>query len=156
MTRQSFQFIKVALFSSLIAIGAVSTTAAAGDGLQRHRHTSSCNHSYEPDYAGKITIDGYTSRIRADRPMLRQIATAFRKAGYRAWIDGNQVEVDYGYCKPSVRWSTDLYRANFNWSYGDLCISLRKHRKYSYRGQSRRQHRPIRVARRSIGWGYCD
>lgn len=163
MKRQANQLVKAALMSALIVIGGVSSAASAGgDRGDRggrgggHRHNDTCGHHYSPEYAGRISIDGYSTSIRSDRPMLRQIASAFRNAGYKARIRNGRILVDYGYCKPMVRWSTDRYTARFRWdhSYGELSISLNRYYSYSNRHQGRR--RPIRVARRSIGWGYCD
>ena len=154
MTRKSNPIVKAALISALIVIGGASSIASASD-RGHHRHTASCVHN-ESRYAGRITIDGYSTRIRSDRPMLRQIARAFRKAGYDAWVSNGCVQVDYGHYRPNVRWSQDGHRARFNWDdyYGELSISLR--RSYSYNTHPRGRRKGVRVARRSIGWGYCD
>ncbi len=156
MTRQSNQIVKAALISALIVIGGASSIASASD-RGHHRHTASCGHD-ESRYAGRITVDGYSTRIRSDRPMLRQIARAFRKAGYDAWVSNGCVRVDYGYHRPHVRWSQDGYRARFTWDdrHGELGISLRK--SYVYNTHPHGRRKGVRIARRTLGWGwgYCD
>lgn len=155
MYRQANQIIKAAILSAFIVIGGASSAATAGRDRGHHRHTDSCG-CISPEYAGSISIDGYKTRIRSDRPMLRQIAGAFRKAGYRVRVVDGRVRVDYGYCRPSVRWYTDRYKARMNWDYDyhELSISLRR---YDSHYDRRRGHRNgVRIARRTIGWGYCD
>lgn len=158
MKRQRNQLVKATLIAVFV-IGGISSAASAGGnrgGHGHHRHSSTCGCQQAPQYAGKITIDGYSTSIRSDRPMQRQIAGAFRKAGYGARVNNGRVVVDYGYCQPTVRWSTDRYRARFRWdhSYGELSISLSQ---YSRNNDWRRnRRRPVRGVRRSIGWGYCN
>ena len=160
MSRQASQIVKAALFSALIVIGGASSIASAGGerggGRGHHRHNDSCGHSYQPEYAGRIVIDGYSTSIRSDRPMNRQIVKAFRHAGYNARIRDGRILIEYGYCEPIVRWSRDRYNARFRWDrhYGELSISLNRY--YSYNRHHRPRRRPVRVSRRSIGWGYCD
>lgn len=155
MQRQQNQVIKAVLIAAVVMIGGASSVAAAGGDRGHHRHSDTCG-CYSPKYAGKISIDGYTTRIRSDRPMNRQIAGAFRKAGYRVRVIDGRVRVDYGYCRPSVRWYTDRYKARMNWDhrYNELTISLNKY--YANRDRTRGHRNRIRVSRRSIGWGYCD
>ncbi len=158
MNRQRNQLVKATLITVFV-IGGLSSAASAArnnGGHGNHRHSSTCGCQIAPQYAGKITIDGYTSSIRSDRPMQRQIAGAFRKAGYDARVSNGRVVVDYSYCQPVVRWSTDRYRARFRWnySYGELSITLDKNaRSRDWRPNRRR---PVSVSRRSIGWGYCN
>lgn len=156
MTHRKARLIGIAFISSLIALGSATSSASASGDYSRHGQNSSHRHRHSSDYAGKITIDGYTTVIRTNRPMLRQIAHAFRDAGYRAWVSDGRVEVDFGYCRPSVYWKQGRYRAHFNWYDDDLSISLRRIRQYGYRESSHQRHHPIRVARRSIGWAYSD
>ncbi len=159
MTRQSNQIVKAALISALIVIGGTSSIASAssdrGYDRSRHRHTASCDHN-ESRYAGRITIDGYSTRIRSDRPMLRQIARAFRKAGYDAWVSNGCLRVDYGHYRPHVRWGQGRYRARFDWDdyYGELSISLR--RSHGYNAYPHGRGKGIHGVRRAIGWGYYD
>ncbi len=161
MTCQSNQIVKVALIGALIVIGGGGAFADAGPNRERgydrseHRHTESCRHDYWQT-AGWLRIDGYSTRIRSDRPMLHQIVRAFRDAGYHAWISNGCVQVDYGRYRPHVRWRQDRYRARFDWDnfYGELSISLR--RAHSYRKPHRAKHRFGHGAWRAIGGGYCD
>ncbi len=83
------------------------------------------------------------------RGMNAQIVRAFRREGYRAWIDGGCARVDWGYCKPNVRWRTDDYAAQIRWGWGDLSFSLRHVNHESRR--ARPVSRPIRgVYRRGV------
>jgi hypothetical protein len=155
MKRQQNLTIKAALLSAFIVIGGASSVAMAGGDRGHHRHSDTCG-CYTPQYAGSISIDGCTTRIRSDRPMYNQIAKAFRNAGYRVRVIGRRVQVDYGYCRPNVRWYTDRYKARIHWdySYHELSVSLRKYDSY---GDRRRGYRGgVRIARRTIGRGYCD
>ncbi len=163
-THKSNQIVKAALISALIVIGGGASLAGASPDRDRgyggydrggHRHTELCRHDYWQT-AGWLKIDGYSTRIRSDHPMLRQIVRAFRDAGYHAWISNGCVQVDYGRYRPHVRWRQDRYRARFDWdnSYGELSISLR--RAHSYRKAHRAKRRFGHGARRAIGWGYCD
>jgi len=151
MTRPKNQFVRAFLISALVVIGAGTTLASADGGYGHGRHSD--RHRYERSiYAGKIVIDGYATRIRTDRPMLRQIARAFRRAGYSARIEYGQVRIDFGYCRPGVQWSTDRYRARLNWDhdYDSLSISLNRYGEYQ-RGHRHARY-PVRVARRSLRW----
>ena len=138
---------------SILAIGAGAGLANAASPYRGHdhghRHSSTCGCDVQP-IAGYLTINGCQTKIIAGRGMNAQIARAFRKEGYRAWIEDGCVRVDYGYCKPNVRWRTDDYAAQLRWAWGDLHVSLRKVYRY--------QHRPVRV-KRSIrpfyGHGIC-
>ena len=158
------QITKAALVSLFIVIAGVSSTASAEsdrDGYRRgghrsgHRYNDSHRYGHHPEYAGRITIDGYSTSIRSDRPMNRQIVRAFRIRGYDARIHDGRIVIDYGYCQPTVQWSTDRYKARFDWdaSYNELTISLKRYHRHS---SVNRRRRPIRAARRSVGWGYCD
>jgi len=142
----------LALIGAVLLIGGLVPSAAAG-GREHHRHHSTCG-CQAPEYAGKINIDGYSTRIRSDRPINRQISQAFRDAGYRSWISDGRVRVDYGCYRPNVRWSRDRHAASFNWSYGELGISVRRYYQPSRRNRGR--YGPRRVARRTFGRIYCD
>lgn len=158
MKYQQVQLIKASFVVAILAIGGISSIANAGgnQGGRHHRHTETCGHSYSVQYAGKIFIDGYSTRIRSDRPMLRQVARAFRNAGYDACVKNGRIIIDYGFSQPTVRWSTDRYKARFKWDHhdGELSITLSRYTRYD-RGRRNRRN-PARVARRSIGWGYCE
>ncbi|MBL4697917.1 MAG: hypothetical protein JKX70_03695 [Phycisphaerales bacterium] len=158
------QITKAALISMLIVIAGVSSTASAGsdrDGYRRgehrsgHRYNDSYRYGHRPEYAGRITIDGYSTSIRSDRPMNRQIVRAFRNRGYDARIHDGRIVIDYGYCQPTVRWSTDRYKARFHWdsSYNELTISLKR---YSRHSSVHRRRSPNGVGRRSIWRGHHD
>lgn len=132
MTRKNTR--ALALISVLaIGVGAgLANAAGPYHGHDRgHRHTSTCGCEVKP-IAGYLTIDGCRTKIFAGRGMNAQIVRAFRKAGFRAWIERNCVRVDYGYCKPDVRWRTDDYAAQLRWAWGDLHVSLRKVYRHPY------------------------
>lgn len=139
---------------ALLSIGAGAGIANASGGNRGHdhghRHSATCGCEVQA-IAGYLTIDGRTTTITSDRGRNAQIVRAFRKAGYDAWIHDGCVRVDYGYCKPSVRWRTDDYAAALRWSCGTLRVSLSEIRRYEYR--------PVRV-QRSFRYGYrgriCD
>ncbi len=139
MTRKKTQALAIV---SILAIGAGTGLAnAAGPSRGHdhgHRHTSTCGCEVQP-IAGYLTINGSQTKILAGRGMNAQIARAFRQEGYRAWIEDGCVRVDYGYCKPVVRWRTDDYAAQLRWAWGDLHVSLRK--------VIRLQPRPVRMKR---------
>lgn len=127
---------------SILAIGMGAGVASAAGPHQGHnhghRHNASCGCDVQ-QVAGTLTINGCSTTIRTGRGMNAQIVRAFRKEGYRAWIEDGCVRVDYGYCKPSVRWRTDDYAAQLRWAWGDLHVSLRK--------VYRNAHHPVRVKR---------
>lgn len=127
---------------SILAIGmgaGVASAAGPHKGHNHgHRHNASCGCDVQ-QVAGTLTINGCSTTIRTGRGMNAQIVRAFRKEGYRAWIEDGCVRVDYGYCKPSVRWRTDDYAAQLRWAWGDLHVSLRK--------VYRNGHHPVRVKR---------
>lgn len=123
---------------TILAIGMGASIASAAGGYHGHRHSASCGCDVQ-QVAGTLTINGCSTTIRSGRGMNAQIVRAFRKEGYRAWIEDGCVRVDYGYCKPSVRWRTDDYAAQLRWAWGDLHVSLRKVHRY--------EHRPVRVKR---------
>jgi hypothetical protein len=75
--------ISLAVLGAILLIGGFAPSAAAG-GRDHYREHRSHGGWYSPEYAGKISIDGYSTRIRSDRPINRQIAQAFRDAGYRS------------------------------------------------------------------------
>ncbi len=147
------QLVKVSIVGALLMLGAGTSNALAGPNRGHHRHTNSCG-CVTPEYAGRLVIDGCTTRIRSDRPMLGQIVKAFRSAGYDAWIHDGCVRVDYGCDRPSVRWYRDRYSARLNWDYGELGISLRTYR--PSQSWNRVKRVPIRSARRSVRRSYCD
>ena len=148
MTRQQNHFVKAATITAILVLGGMSSIASAGHDRGYERR-GRYHHVYESEYAGKITIDGYSTWIRSDRAMLRQIAGAFRRAGYRVRVIDGRVRVDYGYCRPTVQWSTRGYKARMHWDYeyDELSISLVRH----YPRQQRRRDRVHRI--RVSGWG---
>ncbi len=152
MTRKNTFIGRIGLISILTMLGASTTMAQAGDRHRggygdRHRHSSTCGCT---DYAsaGRITIDGHSTSISSGRGMHAQIAGAFRRAGYRAWIQDGCVRVDYGHCKPSVRWYADDYSIKIRWGWDELRLSTR--RAYQPRYQPRRVVYPVR---RSVRYG---
>ena len=152
MTRKQKQLGRLALISMLIAMGTGVGMAQASDGHHGHRHYDGCGCQVERN-AGFITIDGHKSRVTSGRGMNAQIVRAFRKAGYRAWISDGCVRVDYGYCRPIVRWQTDGYAARLSWGWDELSISLRRSSSRSHYQPVRRM-RPMRPVNRyrSCGW----
>lgn len=154
MTRSTNRRIKASFLVALITLGGGASLAAAGPGHGgRHRHTDRCGCAVV-EYAGRLTIDGCTTVIRADRGQLAQVARAFRSAGYRACIRDGRVVVDYGRgCRPRVRWSTDRSSAQLCWGRGSLEFSLR--RAYAPRRVQLRPYRPVRPVRRTVRWGSC-
>lgn len=154
MTRKSTFIGRIGLVSVLAMLAASTTLAQAGDRHRGgygngHRHSSTCGCT---DYAsaGRITIDGHSTSISSGRGMHAQIVRAFRQAGYKAWIQDGCVRVDYGYCKPSVRWHAGEYSIQIRWGWDDLRLSTRP--AYERRHQPRRVVRPVR---RSVGYGIC-
>jgi len=154
MKRTQSQFIKAAILSAVVALTAATSLATAGGGRSGGYggagYRDSGNREY--GYAGKILIDGYTTRINTGRPVLRQIANAFRRAGYDAWIENGSIQVRAGDHRPSVRWYRGSYTTRINRDHGFLSISAqRSHQRYRPRaGHNRPRHRP----RRSRGWGW--
>jgi hypothetical protein len=148
---------RLAFIGGVVILIGMSSVAQAGPGNRHHQHTSTCGCDVGYN-AGRIWIDGKSTRIRSDRSRNKQIASAFRRAGYDAWISHGRVRVDYGYCKPSVRWDRDAYNARFRWDHGQFSISLFKPT-YSY-GRDRHlgysSHRRYPVARRSLRRSWCD
>jgi len=111
----------------LLLAGAIAAPAAAADygprGHGSHSSHGSCDwrgHSY----AGSIVINGCRTTIRADRDVRYQIVRAFRSAGFNAYTRNGQVIVDYGYCRPTVRWYGEGYRANLRWQRGCMSINI--------------------------------
>jgi len=137
MTRKNTRALAIIALLTMGVGAGFAQAAGPNRGHHGHRHSATCGCDIR--IAGYLTIDGCRTKITAGRGMNAQIARAFRKAGYRAWIEGNCVRVDYGYCKPSVRWSTDDYAAQLRWSWGDLHVSLREVRRFN--------DRPVRVYR---------
>ena len=146
--------LKKTRFAFLIAVA----TLGAGAGVAQaagphhghgHRHTATCGCHVAP-VAGYLTINGHRVRITAGRGMNAQIVRAFRKQGYNAWIHGGCVRVDFGHCKPNVRWKTGDYAARISWGWDDLSFSLRKAQpKY-------RRPTPVRrVYQRPSRYGTC-
>jgi hypothetical protein len=157
MKRTQSQIIKAAMLSAAIVLTAATSLATAGGGRSGpdggYGGSGYRDSGYrEYGYAGKISIDGYTTRINTGRPVLRQIANAFRRAGYNAWIENGCVQVRAGDHRPSVRWYRGSYTTRINWDHGLLSISAqRSHQRYRPRaGHDRPRHRP----RRSRGWGW--
>ena len=164
MPHRSHHLTKRTLIAALITLSAGVTIAGAGDRHDRHRgpggghlHSSTCGCPSYIEYAGSITIDGHTTRIRTDRSMLPQIARAFEDAGYHAWVSRGRLQVDYGRCRPSVQWRRDRYTAGFDWDRGRLSVSLRRYRAPSIRNrQYDHNRRPARrIIRRTTRWGTC-
>lgn len=145
--------LSLALIGIFLLLGGLAPTALARGGRNHHRHYDGCGHC-APEYAGRILIDGTWTSIRSDRAILPQLVRAFRYAGYSAWIADGCLQVDYGYCRPQVRWSRDRYSARIRWEYDGLSISVRR---FYQRARHGRRYPPVRrVAKRSFGWGYCD
>lgn len=149
---------RIALISALFLLGTAGTMAQAEQGRHGHRgvhqHSATCGCEIV-QYAGRITIDGCSTQITSGRGMLAQIATAFRRAGYRAWIEDGCLRVDYGRCKPVVRWQADEYAVQIRWGWDELAVSMTPiHRGgYSDRYERRRVVRPaIRVFRSGSCW----
>lgn len=141
MTRKNTRIAAIIALATL-GIGAGFAQAAGPHRGHGHRHTSTCGCDVQP-IAGYLTINGRKVRITAGRGMNAQIVRAFRKHGYTAWIHDGCVRVDFGYCKPSVRWKTADYAARLSWGWDDLTFSLRKVQPRIYRPA----HRPVRVKR---------
>ena len=159
MTRKANSIFRAIFIGSLVMFGGLTPIAnAAGGGWgdqTRHRHSDTCG-CERPTYAGKISIDGCSTRIRSDRSIPHQVARAFRQAGYQAWVDAGLVRVDYGRCRPSVRWYRDGYSARLSWDCGELAVSIRRQYRGAIRGHHR-GHRPVRRSpKRVIRWGICD
>lgn len=162
-SRQSNAKLKASIICGIIALGAVSSIATAGDRGHRnhdrdrgaHRHNAACG-CVQVTYAGRITIDGRSTMIRSDRPMYDQIVCAFEQAGYHAWISDGCIRVDTSRCRPRVSWARDSYNARFSWDRGRLGISLSRPDVYHGSGWNDHssRHRPAigRVIRRT----FCD
>lgn len=154
MTRSTNQRIKASLLVALITLGGGASMAAAGPRHGGHHQHSDRSGCAIVEYAGRLTIDGRTTVIRADRGRLAQVTRAFRNAGYRACIRDGRVVVDYGRgCRPRVRWSTDQYSAELCWGRDSLGFSLRK--PYAPNRVQRRPYRPVRPVHRVVRWGSC-
>lgn len=160
MTPRSHHLTKRTLLAALITLAAGASIATAGGSYDRHRgpggghlHSSTCGCPSYVEYAGSITIDGRTTRIRTDRSMLSQMARAFENAGYHAWVSGGRLQVDYGRHRPRVQWRRDRYTAGFDWNRGRLSVSLRRYRAPIIRTHDRRP--PRRIIRRTSRWGTC-
>jgi len=160
MTPRSHHLTKRTILAALIALTAGASIATAGSSYDRHRgpggghlHSSICGCPSYVEYAGSITIDGRTTRIRTDRSMLPQIARAFEDAGYHAWVSGGRLQVDYGRHRPRVQWRRDRYTAGFDWNRGRLSVSLRRYRAPIIRTHDRRPSRQI--IRRTSRRGTC-
>ncbi|MAO20740.1 MAG: hypothetical protein CMJ35_08200 [Phycisphaerae bacterium] len=151
MTRKQKQLVRMGLISALMVLGTgIGTAEASGTRWNTrghtHRHTDSCGCQVTRT-AGFITIDGKKTRITSDRGMLAQITQAFRKAGYRARIQDGCVHVDYGHCKPSVRWQAEGYSVRIKRGWDELGLSMRKITRSHY--QPVRPMRPMRPITRS-------
>lgn len=132
---------------ALLTIGAgASIVNAAGPYRGHYGHRQVNAYRCDARIAGYLTIDGCRTTISSGRGLNAQVVRAFRKAGYRAWIEGGCVRVDYGHCKPCVRWRTEDYAAQLRWSWGDLHVSLREVHRYA--------HRPLRVSRSYRPYGH--
>ncbi|MEX0876066.1 MAG: hypothetical protein WD114_01285 [Phycisphaerales bacterium] len=148
-------FLRSLIVASLTLAGTSGIASAAGPDRHHgahHRHHAGCGCEIAR-YAGSISIDGRTTSIRADRPMLRQIADAFTCAGYRARIIGGRVQVDYGYHRPLVRWRADGYSARMSWGRGVLRLDLHKQR--AHWGRHIRPIRPVRMPQPVFRWDIC-
>ena len=142
--------------AALIALAALGFGAAptlAGGLHHGHRHTSACSQTCGYSVAGYITIDGRRTQIKAGQGMLAQIARAFRKQGYRAWIHDGCLRVDYGCYRPDVRWKAGDYSTRISWGWDEMTLSLRRAYKVSSYNYPQRRYRPIRRSYRN--W-YCD
>ncbi len=164
MTPRSNQLNKRTILAAVIALAAGASIAAAGSSYDRHRgpvgghlHSSTCGCPSYIQFAGSITIDGRTTRIRTDRSMISQMARAFENAGYHAWVSGGRLQVDYGRHRPRVQWRRDRYTAGFDWNRGRLSVSLRRYRAPSIRNRHYdHNRRPARrIIRRPSRWGTC-
>ena len=109
------------LLCALIATAALSTPALAErPGRDRGVQIQHTSHRHTPK-AGTIRI-GRDRFVIDSRRVDRQIARAFRKAGYRAWIEDGKVYARYGWdCRPNVRWTTGTHSASIRYR-GDCVI----------------------------------
>lgn len=159
MSRQSTITSRVGLLSILATLVAGTGLAHASGGAwsghrDHHRHSSTCGCT-AVEYAGRITIDGYSTQITSGRGMLAQVAGAFRRAGYRAWIEDGCLRVNYGHCKPDVRWHTDQYSVQIRWGWDDLRLSLRRVYTSRYQDHRARPVRAVRPVRRNLSSRTC-
>ncbi|MBL4592076.1 MAG: hypothetical protein JKY96_08965 [Phycisphaerales bacterium] len=140
--------LKTTLLAAVIGISTLP--AQASDGYGRGHNNSS--YGQRASYAGEITIDGYTTRIRSDRHIATNIARAFRRAGYYAHTRNGRVVVDYADCpRPRVRWYADGYSLQMRWGYDSVSFTYDHRYAPSYRPRHRgRRHAPRRVRQ----WGY--
>lgn len=148
---------QIGLLVALLVVGVGSSFAHAGDRAwgyrDGHRHHATCGCA-AVQYAGRITIDGCSTRITSGRGMLAQVASAFRRAGYRARVQDGCLRVDYGYCRPDVRWQADGFAAQIRWGWNDLRLSLREVHRSGYR--DRYEHRRyVQPVRRVFRYGVC-
>lgn len=157
MTRKNTLAHQITLISGLLVLGVSSGLAQAGErgGGHRdgHRHSATCGCA-TVQYAGRITIDGCSTRITSGRGELAQIAGAFRRAGYRARVQDGALHVDYGHCRPSVRWQADDSALQIRWRWDGLQLSLcAVNRSYEHTRYERR--REVRPVRRAFRYGVC-
>lgn len=144
-------------------MGGVAPVASAGDVYWSVR-SSSCS-PYTSSYAGFLTIDGRRFTIRSYNNIGRQIAHAFRRAGYDASCRDGRVIVCYDYrCPPRVRWQTRGYRASFERCDGrmEICWSRVNYSGYrnsyrsDYHGPYWDKDRGYRSKRRYVRRRWCD
>ena len=132
--------------ASLVGLGSSPALASAPE-YRGHGHSS---YQHRGAYAGEITIDGCTTRIRKGGHVASQIVRAFRRAGYSACVRNGRVQVDFSECsRPRVRWCAESYSLSMRWGYDTVCMTPRY--RASHPRPSRR-YRP-RVVRR---WGLCS
>ena len=121
--------------STVALMGGAASTASASSDVYSIR--SSCT-PYTSTYAGYLYIDGRRFTIRSYNNIGRQIAHAFRKAGYDASCRDGRVIVCYDYrCPPRVRWHQRGYRASFEQCDGQMEICWSRVYKPAYRIQHR-------------------
>ncbi len=137
--------LKIAIAATFIGMGALPAQAAAP---ARGGYSNDGYHQ-RTIYAGTITIDGCTTRIRKNGHIGSQIARAFRNAGYSAHTNNGRVSVDFcGFPRPRVRWHADSYSLGMRWEYDSVRLTPR------YRSVSPRRSRHYRP-QRSRRWGSC-
>ena len=136
-----------------LGFGAAPTLAGGLHHGHRHGNYSTIGTSCGQRVAGYITIAGCRTKITAGRGMLAQIARAFRKKGYRAWIHDGCLSVDYGCYRPEVRWKAFDYSTRIKWGWDEMTLSLRRAYRTSSYDYPQRRYRPIRRSYRN--W-YCD
>jgi hypothetical protein len=166
MKRQSNQLLKSLALGAVLVVGGLSSGALAGPsrGARPNPHVG----SNRVALAGRITIDGHTTKIRPGYSVLRQVVDAFGASGYQAWIADGRVQVNFGHDRPSVRWYGNMYNARFDWDDGHLSVGLRRshsgyrpsgeHARPAYRPPHRPAyrppHRPQRQPRHGIRWSW--